>query len=136
MLERLLKSPTDNVFIQFFRYVIAGVFSIIGDFYLLYILTDLLGWNYLYSTPVAFLFGMTINYVISIFWVFKSGKLSNKFAEFGIFILIGLLGMSLNQLCMWILTDKLHFYYMISKIFAISLVYIMNFTIRKKILFN
>ncbi|MEI7473717.1 MAG: GtrA family protein [bacterium] len=136
MIERLLKSPTDNLFIQFFRYIIAGAFSIVGDFYLLYILTAMFGWSYLTASPVAFLFGMTVNYVISVLWVFKSGKLSNRFAEFGIFALIGLLGMSLNQLCMWFFTDKLHFYYMISKIFALSVVYIVNFTIRKKILFN
>ncbi len=79
--------------------------------------------------------GLITNYSLCTRFVFKSRKLENAFAEFGVFTLIGVIGLGLNTLLLWSLTQFVGVYYMISKIIAVVIVFVFNFWLRKKILF-
>jgi len=54
-----------------------------------------------------------------------------KIAEFLSYALIGVIGLGFDTLFVWLFTDILLFYYMLSKIIATILVFIWNFTARK-----
>jgi putative flippase GtrA len=60
----------------------------------------------------------------------------NKYLEFLLFLVIGLIGLGLNELFLWMLTDLAHVYYLISKILTAVVVYLWNFFARKILLFN
>ncbi|MCK4835391.1 MAG: GtrA family protein, partial [Candidatus Aminicenantes bacterium] len=72
----------------------------------------------------------------SIHWVFNNRVLKNKSAEFFFFTLIGLGGLALNELFMWLFTDVAGFHYLISKIFSKALGYLWNFFAKKYFLFR
>jgi putative flippase GtrA len=55
----------------------------------------------------------------------------NGIVEFIIYVIIGILGLGLDTLFIWLFTDKLKLYYMISKIISTGLVFIWNFLARK-----
>jgi putative flippase GtrA len=99
-------------------------------------LTEYLDFHYLLSAGIAFTLGLVTNYLISIRWVFATRNFSNRKLEFIMFMVIGLVGLGLNELFIWIFTDLFAIYYLLSKILTTILVYLWNFFARKMILFN
>lgn len=108
------------------------------DFFLLWFLTEIGGINYLLSATLSFLTGLVVNYLISTRWVFEEdwAVLKNKVIEFFFFLLIGVIGLILNDLILWLVTEKFSLYYLFSKIISAGIVYLWNFFARKYLLFN
>ena len=52
------------------------------------------------------------------------------------FSLIGLVGLGLNDLILWILTDGLGLFYIFSNVIATIIVYFWNFGVRKRYIFE
>lgn len=132
----LFLNKTSNVFIQLFRYLFVGGFAFIVDYGLLFVLTEWGGLHYLFSASLSFLAGLAVNYLISTSWVFRTSKISNRAAEFIVFSIIGVIGLGLNSLLLYLFTDLLHIHYMISKLITAALVMLWNFFARKIILFT
>jgi putative flippase GtrA len=127
---------TNSTLLQLFRYTFVGGLAFIVDFGTLYLLTEYFKIYYLVSAGIAFIFGLTINYFLSVKWVFNSRAMENRLLEFLLFALIGLIGLGLNELFLWILTDILLIYYLLSKIITTVIVYFWNFFARKFLLFK
>jgi putative flippase GtrA len=136
MIKKLLKYKTDNSFIELFRYTFVGGIAFVADFGSLFILTDIFNIYYLISAALAFLIGSVINYSLSISWVFSKRTLRSRQWEFGIFIIIGVVGLGINEFIIWFFTEHLHFHYLVSKIFSAGIVLMWNFSARKFLLFR
>jgi putative flippase GtrA len=134
--RKLLKNNTDKTHIQMFRYLFVGGGAFIVDFLSLFILTDFFGLYYLISAAIAFILGLIVNYFLSITWVFNKRKLKNRPLEFGMFGVIGIIGLGFNEVIIWFFTQDLQIYYLISKIFAAIFILFWNFFARKYILFR
>ncbi|HJT87195.1 MAG TPA: GtrA family protein, partial [Bryobacteraceae bacterium] len=87
------------------------------------------------SAAISFTAGLVVNYLLSRFWVFDRRTFSKTTVEFGIFALIGVVGLLLTQLLMWGFTAGVGFNYMISKCFAAGAVLLWSFAARKWALF-
>lgn len=135
-LYTLLREKTDNTLFQLVRYTFVGGLAFLIDFGTLYILTELAHLHYLLSAGIAFILGLLTNYFLSIRWVFATRTIRDKKLEFIIFAVIGLIGLGLNELFLWIFTDISGLHYLVSKILTAILVYLWNFSIRKLILFK
>ncbi|WP_414468386.1 GtrA family protein [Methanobacterium sp. ACI-7] len=135
-LDKLIKNQTDRTHIQFFRYIFVGGAAFIVDFASLYIFTDIFGIYYLISAVIAFILGLIANYVLSISWVFNNRTLDNKKSEFAVFAGIGIIGVILNALFIWIFTEYVlgNPYY--SKIITAAIILFWNFSARKITLFR
>jgi putative flippase GtrA len=136
MMEQLFKNKTNNTVIQLFRYTFVGGLSFIFDFGSLYILTEYFNIYYLVSAAIAFMLGLTINYLLSISWVFEKRSIESKHVEFFIFAIIGIVGLALNELFIWFFTEIVGAYYLYSKLMSTGLVYLWNFFVRKYTLFR
>lgn len=136
MIGQLLKNKTNNTLIQLFRYTFVGGIAFIFDFGSLYILTEYYNIYYLISAAIAFLLGLTINYFLSIVWVFQKRSIESKYMEFIVFALIGIFGLVLNGLIIWFFTEIVNIHYMYSKLISTVIVYLWNFFIRKFVLFR
>jgi len=136
LISTVLKKKTDNTFIQLFRYGIVGGIAYLVDFGLLFFLTEEGGLPYLLSAAISFLAGLTTNYLLSIFWVFKTRSMENRMAEFSVFAFIGLVGLGFNELFLWVFTSLMGWYYLVSKLAATPLVFLWNFFARRFTLFS
>ena len=134
--QRIFITETTDWKIQLFRYAFVGGFAFIVDFILLYILTEFAHLHSIISATIAFVAGLVVNYFISTQWIFRQSKLSNIVWEFIIYTIIGIIGLILNDLLLFIFTDYLHIHYMISKIITAVLVMGWNFVGRRTILFK
>ncbi len=136
MIAHLIKGSTNNILIQLFRYTFVGGTAFVFDFGALYILTEYLDVYYLISAATAFLLGLTINYFLSIIWVFEKRSIKSKYMEFFIFTVIGIVGLLLNEIIIWFFTEIVNTHYLNSKIISTFLIYLWNFYARKFMLFR
>lgn len=121
---------------EFFRYLLVGGFAFGCDTFTLFSLTRCLKVNYLVSGAVGFLVGTAVNYVLSRSWVFQKRTLRNTPAEVTIFMLIGIVGLGLNEWILWFFQSKLGIYYLYAKGVSGVTVFMWNFGARKVALFR
>ena len=135
-LQKILFKSTNNFFLQLLRYGFVGGVAFAVDFGLLYILTEYVNLHFLLSATISFIAGLLINYFLSKRWVFNKSSVKNKSTEFWIFALIGIVGLGINNLFLWVFTIYVSVHYMASKIITTVIVFFWNFLARKYILFN
>jgi putative flippase GtrA len=121
--------------VQILKYGLVGGVAFALDFSLLFVLTEYLHLYYILSATVAFVAGLLCNYFLSVYWVFNERALSNKYAEFLVFSLIGLVGLLLNDGLIWSLTELGRIHYLASKVLAAVAVFFWNFFARRQVLF-
>ena len=135
-LHNLLFGASDNTYIQFVRYTVVGGVAFGVDFGLLFVLTRFAGVFYLVSAAISFIAGLAVNYLLSRVWVFNRRTLGNTAVEFAVFAAIGIAGLGLNELGMWLLASKAGMNYLAAKIVTAVFVYVWNFGARKASLFR
>lgn len=120
-----------NFIIEASKYFIVGGFCAIIDFSLLYFLATSAGVNYVLASIISFVVGAVLNYFLCIGWIFKTRTISNRYLEFILYIVITTIGLGLNTIFIWCLTEFMHFHFMLSKVFATGITFIWNFSARK-----
>lgn len=116
------------------RFSIVGGIATLIDFACLYIFKEFLNIDVILANTLSFIISVTYNYIASITWVFDTNKNKNKKIQFILFIIFSIVGLIINNIILYILTDKLNIYYLISKVVATLIVMIFNFVTRKKFL--
>jgi putative flippase GtrA len=106
-----------------------------ADFGLLVLLTETAGLHYLASAALSFCVGASVSYALSVLWVFRSRRFSSPLLEYVLFVGVGVVGLGLNEVLLWLLTEPLGLYYMASKVVAAAVIFFWNFGARKLILF-
>jgi len=120
---------------QFLKYSVVGAIAFIFDFGILFLLTHFFAVPYLISATISFIVGVVLNYILSLKFVFKEHTYANRTLEFTVFAIIGVVGLGLNDLFLWLITEKIGLYYLLSKILTTVIVFFWNFSARKFILF-
>ena len=133
-----LKIKVENRFYlnQIVRFGIVGGVTAAIDYLTLFILVEYFSVNYLFATAIGFFIGSTLNYILSIFFVFESGRFKTKFAEFSMFIIFTVLGLALNHSIMWFGVDVLVANYLLIKIVSLIIVTLFNFLTKKFLVFK
>ncbi len=135
-LNSLLKDPTGNVVVQALRYAVSGGVAFVADFLLLYVLTDCAHVHYLLSAILSFCVGLLITYLLSVYWIFDKRRFDSRVPEIIIFVLIGLVGLLITALFMWLFTDLLQIHYLLSKVLTTLVSTVWNFLAKKFMLFS
>ncbi|MDO5043544.1 MAG: GtrA family protein [Slackia sp.] len=101
------------------------------DYGLLALLTELFGINYLVSATISFTASVVFNYVASMRYVFTHKEGMSRRREFIIFVVLSVIGLLINNGCMWAGVELLGIHYLLTKIVATAIVMIWNFVTRK-----
>lgn len=122
---------TREKFLEIVRFCFVGGVSFLMDYSILFALTEFAGVYYLYSSAISFSITVVFNYWLCVIYVFKDAQKQTTRRAI-IFFGTGIVGLGLNQLCMWFFVDVAGIYYMIAKIFATALVTIWNYITKRK----
>ena len=107
-----------------------------ADYVLLHLITEA-GVHYLISGTISFLAGLWVNYALSKLLVFqKKTDGAEKVKEMIVFAVVAVTGLAMTEGLMWIFTEKLSWYYMISKAVAAIIVLFWNFFAKKLLLYR
>ena len=133
MKEKFLQNET---LIQLLKYGVVGGIAFIVDYGLLLFLTEVCGFHHLVSAAISFIAGLAVNYILSQRYVFTEKRFSDWRIEFLIFSIIGVVGLGLNELIIYLLTDILGIHYMLGKLTSTVIVFLWNFIARKVLVFS
>ncbi|MCI7775703.1 MAG: GtrA family protein [Enorma sp.] len=130
MRDALNKTSTQ----QFLKFAAVGIFSFVVDWLLLVILTEGFGIDYLVSTTVSFLVSVSLNYALSMKYVFEHRDDMSRKREFTIFAILSCIGLGLTDVLMFAGVTILNIAYQAMKVIATFCVTWYNFFTRKKFL--
>lgn len=108
-----------------------GAIAFVIDYGLLALLTEVFGVNYLASATVSFTVSVTFNYLASMRYVFRHKEGMSRRREFVVFVVLSVVGLGINNACMWAGVELLGIHYLVVKIGATFIVMVWNFVTRK-----
>ena len=116
--------------LQLIKFGIVGVIAAVVDVGILVVLKEWLSFDVMLASAISFCVSVTVNYILSMSFVFK-GKAQSKLKEFVVFVILSIGGLGLNQLILWAGVRFTDIYYLAVKIFAMVIVPVYNFITRK-----
>lgn len=123
-----------RLFAQIMKFGVVGVVAFAIDYGLLIFLTEVFGIPYLVSATISFTVSVVFNYVASMRYVFAHKEGMSRRREFMVFIVLSVIGLGINNVCLWAGTDVLGVDYRLTKIVVTAIVMVWNFVTRKKFL--
>jgi Predicted membrane protein len=137
---------SDNTMVQFIRYSFVGFVATVADMLVFHVLSNIIGINHIVANSISFICGLIINYVMSRKWVFNADT-GYSVKEFVMFSFIGVIGLGISDLILYILIDlgifvyifrldNMEFVKLVSKCIAVIVVLMWNFIARKKLVFG
>lgn len=120
---------------EFIKYVFVGGCAFVADWVTLFLL-GLFDMHYLIATPIGFVIGLLVNFLLAKAIVFKEDAKVDKKREFIIYTLIGIVGLFFTEGLMYVFTEWIEFHHLISKVFAAGIVLIWNYVAKKLILYK
>ena len=116
---------------QIMKFGVVGVIATVIDFGIMNLLHYGLGLNILIANTSGFIVSLIFNYVASMKYVFAHKEGMSRRREFAIFVVLSVIGLGLNNGCMWAGVEFLGIHYLIVKIGATFIVMVWNFVTRK-----
>lgn len=118
-------------YLEMMRFIIVGAITFVVDYGLLYIFTEYIGLYYMYSTAIAFIAAVIFNYWLCVIYVFTN--VQRQISKQAIlFVGSSVIGLGLNQICMWFFVEIFGIYYMLAKIISIIIVMAWNYIMKRK----
>ena len=129
---------------EFSRYVLVGGTAFVVDMTILYLFKNYVFYDFTeigvyISTALGFIGGLIYNYILSLTFVFENAKAQNKGKSIGafiVFLLIGIVGLLLTELGMYIGIQLFNINYLVVKTLVAGIVLIWNYGIRKILIFK
>ncbi len=102
----------------------------------LYALGLKLGLGYPIDAVIGFMGGLATAYGLSVRFAFKERRVRDARVEFVIFATIGIVGLALTELLLWLQVDRFGISALVAKVGAAGGVFVFNFLARKVLLFT
>lgn len=134
MLDKIILKffPSTDRFWEVFRFLVVGGSCFLLEYFLLFALTEFVGFDPLISAPIAFTVSLIVNYILCVYVVFHAKNQTGRQMFF--FILTSIMGLGINQLVMWFFIDIIGIWYMFAKVIASAIVMIWNYFTKRYIL--
>jgi putative flippase GtrA len=121
---------------EFALYFAASVAGLCVDAASLVVLVQWFGMAYLPAATLAFLAGSLAVYLVSVQFAFEYRRVRDVRYEFLMFALLGLAGLAVTLLVMWVAVDLLKVDYRFGKAGAAGASFLTNYAVRKILLFT
>ena len=112
---------------EFIKFTIVGIVNTAIHLSILYILTEFFSVWYILSSLIAFLFAVTNSFILNTLWTFKKNIKHKTTTKYGKFFIVSAITALSNLLFLYIFTEFVGLWYMLSQVIAIVLTLMMNF---------
>ena len=109
------------------KFGIVGFIGMLVDFLVTWLLKEKLRINKYIANSIGFSCAVINNFYLNLYWTFQvSGKNTNVFLIK--FVLISIVGLGLNNMFVYLFSDRLNINFYVSKALAVVCVFAWNFT--------
>lgn len=133
-MKHFIFGRTKSIHIQFLRYFFVGGSAAVVDLLVYSLYVTYLDVHYALSAFIAYMCGLSWNYIISIIWVFESKH--SRWKEIAMVFFIALGGLLWTWAILFVLIDMTGLDPVISKMISQILVLFWNFSMRKFYVFH
>ncbi len=116
-----------NVIKEFFKFAFVGLIGTIVNLVILYSFTEFLKIYYMISAVAAFVVAATSNFILNKIWTFKEEMKHEFLGKYIKFFFVSVVALIINLLFLYLFTEFLGIYYIISQVLAIGVALIINF---------
>ncbi len=130
-------SILSRLYDKFRTLILYGIIGCIAsglDFVTFTILVSVAGWNYIFSNCLSVLVGIITSFILNRNYNFKIRDKSEQ--RFMIFLLVGLSGMGLSNIILWLCISNWGMEELIAKLLSICLVVFFQFLLNKNVTFK
>lgn len=124
-----------TIFLKFLKFGVVGFSGMLIDFGITWILKEKLKVNAYLSNSIGFISAASSNYFWNRVWTFESENKDIPL-EYMSFIIISVVGLLINNLVIYLLTNKFKLNFYLAKLLAIGVVTIWNFGMNFLITFS
>ena len=122
------KFAFDSKFIfSFIKYCVVGFSGMLIDFGTTWLLKEKIKINKFIANAIGFILATSSNYFLNRFWTFHSEN-PEVVTQYFKFIIISLIGLGINTLIIFLINEKAKWNFYLSKLIAIFVVTLWNFT--------
>lgn len=112
---------------EFFKFAFVGLVGTFINIVILYSLTEFLGIYYMFSEVFAFIIAATSNFFLNKIWTFKERVKESILNKYLLFLSVSITALIVNLFFLYILTEFLGIYYIISQFVSIGIALMINF---------
>lgn len=113
---------------RFMEFCIVGLSGVLVNMFFLWFFTEVVGLHYMLSSPAAVELAIINNFTWNHIWTFRKSKnKSHVLTRFGKFNVISIIGLFVNLLVLYSLTEFLGLYYLFSNLFGIVSAVLWNY---------
>ena len=120
--------------LKFLKFCLVGFSGMVVDFGTTWLCKEKFKWNKYVSNSIGFVLAATNNYIWNRLWTFQSDN-ANIPIEYGKFFVISIIGLGINNLVVYLLHEKLKWNFYLSKLIAVGVVTVWNFTMNYRFTF-
>ncbi len=124
-----------EILFQAIKFALVGLFGMGVDFLFTWIFKEKLNLNKFAANSIGFITAVLSNYILNRIWTF-SNQNPQILLQFISFLVISIIGLSLNLLFVYLFNEKLKIEFYLSKLLAIGMVFIWNFSANLLFTFN
>jgi putative flippase GtrA len=121
---------------EVFTYGLATGFAFGVDIGLLTLLVSRLQFHPVLAAALSFTVGGVVLYFLSVRFVFRKRRITNRTLELSYFVGLGVAGLAVQTIVMLVAVDALHVHYLIAKLCAACCTFVANFLLRRTLLFS
>lgn len=129
------RTPRSAALLEFVRYFACSALALAMDASI-YWAALRMGMAYQGAAVAGFVTGVATTYVLSVRWAFRRRSIANVHVEFMIFLGIGVAGLGLTEVLLWLQISVLGSGPMVAKLVSAVGVFMFNFGARKLLLFT
>jgi putative flippase GtrA len=123
-------------YFKYFKYIVSGGTAAFINIALIYGLTEYLHIYYLLSATMGFIFGALVSFFLQKFWTFQDNRRSNLERQLFWYFTIGLVNLALNTVCIYVLVEYLHVWYVAAAFVVGLLIAFVSFFIYRRFIFT
>lgn len=119
----------------FSKFLSAGALVALGHLGLVFVLTDIFGFWYLFSTIASYTIAIVVNFTLQHYFVFKTEANPDK-RRFLLFSLLSLVHLTLNTFLMYVLVSMLSFNYLLAQALILVALSCTTFLVNRHLIFK
>jgi putative flippase GtrA len=120
-------SSKPKVHHQFIKFGYIGIVTAILNVFILYFLTEVFKWYYIYSALASFFIATFVCFILNKKYTFKETISLNFMDRLNSFFMINLGTLIINLLVLRYLTENFKIYYLFSQLISLAVVAVINF---------
>lgn len=112
---------------EFFKFAVVGLGGTVVNIGILYSLTEYFNVYYILSALIAFCIALTFNFICNTLWTFGDNMRTDIARKYSSFFLVSVCALLVNIVFLYIFTEFLRIYYIVSQVIAIGIALMINF---------